>query len=164
MFFVLYGNGGIPFKTVFFTAICSQGLLLIGRFLTPIELDGIYLNINMGHEVWKDSPVRATPIFLGPEARHRSDVPLRFFLAFFFFSWKFCVAQIPSVMSMAILSTCFMSEPWPTQSTPSATWSFVCFSSSSVERNRLASRPLDLAPHPRLLRRRKRSSSMKNAL
>lgn len=57
MFTVLYGNGGIPFKTVPLTVLCSIGLMLIGRTFTPIECDGIYLNVNMAHEVWKDTPI-----------------------------------------------------------------------------------------------------------
>lgn len=54
-FAVLRGNAGLPSKLVLYS--CSYVLVLASlcRVVTPLTYDGVYLNVNMAHEWWKDS-------------------------------------------------------------------------------------------------------------
>lgn len=54
LFAVLRGNGSLPWSTFLNSYIASPILLVLARILTPKMHDGMYLNVNMAHEWWKD--------------------------------------------------------------------------------------------------------------
>lgn len=54
LFAVLRKNGDLPWSTFLYSYIASPVLLTLARILTPKVHDGMYLNVNMAHEWWKD--------------------------------------------------------------------------------------------------------------
>ena len=55
-FAVLRGNARLPARLVVYAMVYVVILAIICRFTTPLTYDGAYLNVNMAHEWWKDSP------------------------------------------------------------------------------------------------------------
>jgi hypothetical protein len=52
--YVLRPNGGLHRNTIFGMTLSFCLLVPFSRLVTPLEEDGIYLNINLGYEVWKE--------------------------------------------------------------------------------------------------------------
>ena len=55
-FAVLRGNAALPAKLVLYAMSYVVVLAIVCRVVTPLTYDGVYLNVNMAHEWWKDSP------------------------------------------------------------------------------------------------------------
>lgn len=54
-FSVLRGNARLPAKLVLYSICYVFVLAIVCRVITPVSYDGVYLNVNMAHEWWKDS-------------------------------------------------------------------------------------------------------------
>lgn len=55
-FAVLRGNARLPLTLILYAMSYVFVLAILCRVITPLSFDGVYLNVNMAHEWWKDSP------------------------------------------------------------------------------------------------------------
>lgn len=55
-FAVLKGNARLPVTMPLYSMVYVVVLAIICRIATPVSYNGDYLNVNMAHEWWKDSP------------------------------------------------------------------------------------------------------------
>lgn len=88
--FVLRTQWGARFQlSDWFFGMLIPGVLVPLSNITPKTLDGVYLNINMCHEFWPDSPYEFTKMCNGGHPALISAFVVSFGTFLNFFAWSF---------------------------------------------------------------------------